>query len=131
MKVVYNDGGRATYFKAKSVRDCVVRALSIVLGKDYKVLYNEIGKTLGYSPRNGVAKRDVKKLMASYGGKWVCCAKVGDKNTTHLADNEIPMQGRLICNLSKHVCAVVDGIVNDTYDPTRDGKRKVYGYWIF
>jgi hypothetical protein len=31
--------------------------------------------------------------------------------------------------LSKHYAAVVDGVVHDLYDPSRDGTRCVYGYW--
>jgi hypothetical protein len=25
--------------------------------------------------------------------------------------------------------AVIDGVIHDTYDPSRDGKRCVYGYF--
>ena len=30
---------------------------------------------------------------------------------------------------SKHCTAWIDGECHDTYDPTRDGTRCVYGYW--
>lgn len=40
----------------------------------------------------------------------------------------IPDDG-LVVRLSKHLCAVVDGVVRDTFDPTRGGDRCVYGYW--
>jgi hypothetical protein len=32
--------------------------------------------------------------------------------------------------VSKHYCAVIDGVIHDTSDPSRDGTRCVYGYWI-
>jgi hypothetical protein len=36
---------------------------------------------------------------------------------------------RDVARLSRHLCAVVDGVVHDTFDPSRDGTRCVYGYW--
>lgn len=30
---------------------------------------------------------------------------------------------------ARHLCAVVNGVVRDTYDPSRCGTRCVYGYW--
>lgn len=131
MKVQINDGGRSKYFKAAKVGDCVVRAIAIVTGKDYKEVYNEIKRVLGYTPRNGVMKRDTKKVMKHFGGQWNACMGVGTGCVVHLKDGEIPMQGRIVCNLSKHVTTVIDGVINDTYDPSRDGTRGVYGYWEF
>ena len=32
-------------------------------------------------------------------------------------------------DLSRHMCAVIDGVIHDTYDPSRDGTRAVYGYY--
>lgn len=31
---------------------------------------------------------------------------------------------------SKHLAAVVDGVLHDTYDCTREGTRCVYGYYV-
>lgn len=31
--------------------------------------------------------------------------------------------------LSRHACAVMDGVIHDTYEDARDGTRCVYGYW--
>ncbi len=131
MNFNYNDGGRSRYFAAKRVGDCVTRAVAIATGKDYNLVYNEIASVIGYTPRNGVAKRDTKKVMKHFGGRWVATMKIGTGCTTHLDDNEIPMTGRIVCKLSKHVVAVIDGVINDTYDSSRDGNRCVYGYWIF
>lgn len=62
--------------------------------------------------------------------------------TVHLVDGELPL-GRLIVVVSRHLTAVIDGVIHDTYDPQRntmyfgpDGKisriagRCVYGYWV-
>lgn len=41
---------------------------------------------------------------------------------------ELP-SGRLIVAVSRHLCAVIDGVIHDTFDPSRDGTRCVYGYF--
>jgi hypothetical protein len=37
--------------------------------------------------------------------------------------------GRLIARCSRHLVAVIDGVIHDTHDSSRDGTRCVYGYW--
>ena len=127
----YNDGGRSKYFSAQKVGDCVTRAVAIATGRDYKEVYNEIKAVVGYTPRNGIYKKDAKKVMAHFGGVWVACSGIGVKERIHLNNAEIPLQGRFVCNLNKHVTCVIDGVINDTYDPSKNGTRMVYGYWKF
>lgn len=126
-----NDGGRSKYFAASSVGDCVTRAIAIATSKDYLTVYNELHSLLGYSPRNGVKRKDIKRSVEHFGGVWHSCMKIGSGCTTHLKDDEIPMRGRVVCNVTKHLTCVIDGVINDTYDPSRGGTRCVYGYWIF
>jgi len=54
---------------------------------------------------------------------------IGSGCKVHLDGNELP-EGRLVASLSKHVAAVIDGVINDTYDCSREGTRCVYGYYI-
>ena len=131
MKVKYDDGGRSKYFAASKVGDCVTRAVAIVTQQDYKEVYDVIHDIVGYSPRNGVRKKDVKKVMAAFGGKWHSCMTIGSGCKTHLEDGEIPMHGRIVCSVSKHLVAVIDGVIHDTFDASRNGNRCVYGYWEF
>lgn len=131
MKFKYNDGGREKYFASSKVGDCVTRAIAIATGRDYYEVYNTIKDVCGYTPRNGVKKKDTKRLMEFFGGVWHSCMEIGSGCKVHLTDGEIPMEGTLVCNCSKHLTCVVDGVINDTYDPSRDGKRCVYGYWTF
>ncbi len=126
-----NDGGRAAYFEAQGVGDCVTRAVAIATGMDYKQVYDTITKIVGYTPRNGVKHSHTKKVMNHFGGRWTPLMKIGTGCKHHLCADEIPMHGRIICNVSKHVTAVIDGVLNDTYDCSRDGSRCVYGYWYF
>jgi hypothetical protein len=54
--------------------------------------------------------------------------RIGSGCTVHLRADELP-PGRLIVNVSRHTVAVIDGVIHDTYDPSRDGTRCVYGYF--
>lgn len=54
--------------------------------------------------------------------------KIGSGCTMHLRKDELP-SGTIICKTSRHVVTAIDGVVQDTYDCTRDGTRCVYGYW--
>ena len=131
LQFVYNDGGRSNYFKAGNVSDCVTRAIAIVTGKDYKEVYNTIKSIIGSSPRNSVPNKYLRQIMKHFGGVWVPLSGIGIGCKAHLTGNEIPMNGRIICNVSKHVTAVIDGVNYDTYDSSRNGSRCVYGYWKF
>ena len=126
----YNDGGRSRYFRAKGVGDCCVRAGAIASGRDYKEVYDIARQISGESPRNGMDGKDCKKLMEVLGGKWHPTMTIGSGCRVHLKADELP-QGRIVCSCSGHLVAVIDGVVNDTYQDDRNGKRCVYGYWIF
>ena len=126
----YNDGGRSRYFKAKGVGDCVVRALAIATNSDYKEVYDKAMNFLGYSPRNGIKHKDTKNLMVHFGGFWHPTVTIGSGCKVHLRDDELP-KGRIVCSCSRHLVAVINGIINDTYDCSRNGTRCVYGYWVF
>lgn len=54
--------------------------------------------------------------------------KVGSGCQMRLNAKELP-SGRLIAKVSKHLVAVIDGVVHDTEDPSRGGTRCVYGYF--
>lgn len=140
MKYVYNDGGRSAAGYKGTTGDCVCRAISIATELPYKEVYNLINefakkeritkhnKTRS-SARTGVSKPTIKKIMEYLGWTWVPCMSIGTGCQTHLDENELPT-GRIICSCSKHLVAVIDGVLNDTYDSSRDGSRCVYGYYI-
>ena len=170
MKVVINDGGRkAAGFKGHA-DDCVARAIATVTGKPYAEVYARLARETGEqraskrtkkrsaSARNGV---NVKRkwfdvYMAELGLVWTPTMQIGQGCKVHLADGELP-PGRLVVALSRHYTAVIDGVVHDTFNPTRSaswtiepdkgqelkanqgrnengvwtevGGRCVYGYW--
>ena len=127
----YNDGCRSSYFKAQCVGDCVVRAAAIASGRDYKEVYDIAREVNGESPRDGMRREKIDKLMERLGARWQATMQIGSGCHVHLRPNEIPMQGRIVCNVSRHVTAVIDGVIQDTFDCSRNGNRCVYGYWIF
>ncbi len=139
MPWVYDDGGRAAAGYKGKARDCVARAVAIATGMGYQEAYdalNEIARTERMTKhqkkrsnaRTGVRKATTRRYMASIGWAWTPTMFVGQGCTVHLAPGELPM-GILVAKLSRHTTAVIDGIVHDTYDPSRDGRRAVYGYY--
>lgn len=71
-----------------------------------------------------------KDYMNSLGFTWVPTMKIGQGCTVHLKQNELPM-GRLVVNVSKHYTAVINGVIHDTFDCSRNETRCVYGYYRF
>ena len=53
---------------------------------------------------------------------------IGTGCKVHLKKEELPT-GKIIARVSRHICAVIDGVINDTYDCSREGTRCVYGYY--
>lgn len=135
MKWVYNDGGRAAAGYKGHAGDCAARAIAIAAEIPYQQAYDLINghakderRKRKSSARSGVYRPTMHKVMESLGWKWTPTMLVGQGCRVHLRDGELP-GGRLIVNLSKHYAAVVDGVIHDIYDPSRDGSRCVYGYW--
>lgn len=139
MKFQRADGGRkAAGYKGKT-GDCFVRALSIASGMGYQEAYdftNSVAKGFklpknhkGKSDaRTGVHKIVAREIMSRLGWTWVPTMKIGQGCTVHLREDEIPA-GRLLVTVSRHYVAVVNGVIHDDHDPSREGTRCVYGYY--
>ena len=139
MDFVFDDGGReAAGFKGKT-GDCVCRAIAIATEMPYKEVYDLINETAKSeraskrkrgksSARTGVYIGTIRKVMERLGWKWHPTMDIGKGCTVHLRKDELP-SGRLVVSVSRHEVAVIDGVVHDTYDCTRDGSRCVYGYY--
>jgi hypothetical protein len=135
---VYADGGRADTGRRGSGGDCVTRAIAIASGQDYQQVFDGLrlavererprrgGKRSTVS--NGVKGPTLRRYMASLGWEWTPTMQIGSGCKVHLRADELP-SGRLVVQVSGHVCAVIDGVVHDTHDPSRGGTRCVYGYW--
>lgn len=133
---VKTDGGRSEAgFKSSRAGDCVARALAIAANisytEAYKALADENKRDGGQrSARDGVSQNIYRRVFRNYGAEWTATMGIGTGTTVHLRADELPA-GRIIARLSKHLCAVIDGVIYDTHDPSRDGTRAVYGYWVF
>jgi hypothetical protein len=138
-KFVHNDGGRAEAGYKGVAGDCTTRAIAIATGKPYQEVYdamNAVGKAERTrkgrpkgSARTGVSlKQSVHPYLSALGWTWVPTMAVGKGCKVHLRSDELPA-GPLIVRVSKHMVAVIDGVINDIYDPSRGGTRCVYGYW--
>jgi hypothetical protein len=173
MRYVYDDGGRAAAGYKGNAGDCCVRAFAIATGRPYQEIYDRVNALAGTernskrkrgrsNARTGVHKNIAHRLAYNLAHEygfwpeglpgtrlWVPTMFIGQGCKVHLKDGELPM-GRLVCNLSRHYAAVIDGVIHDTHDPQRpeddfhwygdDGKvthvthyggRCVYGYWRF
>ncbi len=135
---VFNDGGRAAAGWKGWAGDCVVRAVAIATCQPYQDVYDAINVTAQAerprrgrsrsSARNGVHRRTLARYLVERGWYWTPTMQIGSGTTVHLRQGELPM-GRLIVSCSRHMVAVVDGVVRDLSDPCRGGTRCVYGYW--
>jgi hypothetical protein len=144
---VRNDGGRRAAGFQGEAGDCVVRAIAIAAQRPYLEVYEALrnanayyaeGRTSrlakhiavrGSSPRNGNHRTVFHDYILSLGFEWVPTMAVGQGCQVHLRQHEIPA-GRLIVKVSKHLSAVIDGVIHDTHNPARGGTRCVYGYYI-
>lgn len=148
MNWIYNDGGRAAAGFKGDVGDCVTRAIAIATELPYLEVYDALHQgALGNravmarnellygrharrhaSPRDGVHKKVSHAYLTELGWVWTPTMQIGSGCQVHLRADELPA-GRLVVKVSKHMAAVIDGVIHDIYDPSRDGTRCVYGYY--
>jgi hypothetical protein len=147
MDVKYDDGGRHKYFSAPKAGDCVTRSIAIASGLDYLVVYKDLFErnrayyahkyrtkpalaNVTRSPRDGVLREVYEPYLFGLGFTWLPLMQVGSGCKVHLrADEMAPYSDCLIARLSRHVTAVMYGVVRDTHDPSRGGTRCVYGIY--
>jgi hypothetical protein len=141
LKFIFDDGGReAAGFKGRA-GDCVCRAVAIATGRPYQEVYARLAASTGAqrpgkrgkraaSARSGISttRKWFKDYMIELGFEWTPTMQIGSGCKVHLTEGELPM-GRLVVSVSRHVVAVVDGVIHDTHDCSRGGARCVYGYW--
>jgi len=142
-----NDGGREGAGFKGGAGDCVVRSIAIAANLPYMRVYEDLrlaneryaqdkndrlAKRLsikGSSPRNGNHRNVFHDYILAQGFEWVPTMKIGAGCQVHLRPDELP-DGVLIAKVSKHLTAIINGVIHDTYDPSRGGNRCVYGYYI-
>lgn len=138
MKFKFNDGGRqAAGFKGHT-GDCVCRAICIAAELPYNEVYEFLAKNNAAqrkskrTPKKGktaahginVTRKWFKEYMQQLGFAWIPTMFVGKGCKVHLTDGELPM-GRLIVSVSNHYTAVIDGVINDIYNPQRGKPEQI------
>ena len=142
-----NDGGRSHAGFKGGAGDCVVRSIAIAANLPYLQVYEDLrmananyaelrndrlAKRLnskGSSPRNGNHRNVFHNYILGLGFDWVPTMKIGAGCQVHLRPDELP-SGVLIVKVSKHLTTIIDGVIQDTHDPSRGGNRCVYGYYM-
>ena len=143
IKFVEQDGGRVAAGFQGTAGDCVTRAIAIATEMPYTLIYDRLaegnatqrrskhGKYGGIrSAANGIytSRKWFKDYMIELGFVWVPTMGFGTVCKVHLRADELPM-GKLVVSVSNRMCAVVDRVLYDDHDCSRDGTRCVYGYY--
>lgn len=151
----FDDGGRAAAgFKGKT-GDCVTRSIAIAAQLPYQEVYDALNaaakrerpraKGRRSSARGGVHKQTSRRYLQALGWTWHPTMQIGSGAQVHLCEEELPM-GRLVVAVSRHLVAVIDRVVHDTFDCQREtlipdengiagsghgriARRCVYGYY--
>jgi hypothetical protein len=144
---VRTDGGRraAGYHRVRG--GCVPRAIAIATGKPYREVHNAlVAATLHYvethrnrvtgwirrsrggrsfDPANGSYDEIYGPYLESIGWRFT---STKDHDKVRLRADELP-SGRLIVRVHRHLVAVIDGMVHDTWNCAGAGRRPVSGYY--
>jgi hypothetical protein len=121
MEFLYCDGGRSNYFEGV-VGDCVTRAFSIALGKNYLTIYEIVNKVCGSMPTKraranwGVYPNQIKRIGKHFNLKFNRKKGIVNKKTN----------GKYIFFLDGHLTCAMNGILMDTIDCRNS---KYYGYY--
>jgi len=139
MDFVFHDGGRVAAGYRGATGDCVTRSIAIATGKPYQEVYialNRLAETerVGKrkkrrsSSRTGVFRRTYQHYLESLGWQWTSTVSIGSGCQVHLRASELP-SGPLIVKVSRHLTAMIDGVLYDTHNCSRGETRCVYGYF--
>jgi hypothetical protein len=140
---VRDNGGRD---HAGDRNDCVIRAIAIAAGKPYREVHSALiaataqyvktsrSRVAGYirqsrrgryfDPANGSYAEIYRPYLESIG--WQYTATKARK--VRLRADMLPA-GRLIVRVHRHLTAVINGTIHDTFNSGRAGHRPVIGYF--
>lgn len=104
--------------------------MAIATRRTYQEVFDALFKSgiVRNAPNRGVIKASWKAYLKLIGWTWTPTMFIGQGCKVHLRSDELP-GGRLVVGVSKHLVAVIDGVIYDTHDPRRDRGRCVYGYF--
>jgi len=116
MKYIENHGGRENYtrcrFKKDSTGDCVLRAIAIGTGQDYKKVRDDLFKLAAELWVMPNAKRCYEAYLTSLG--WVKHSPIKNgRRKVRVKDFPI---GNAIVTTCNHLTTIVDGELHDTWN---------------
>lgn len=132
---VLTDGGRKEAGYKGSTGDCVIRAIAVATGEKYKDIYkaifamakaNPTFRQAMYphrcSPRFGVYQEHYQEYLEARGWKWIPATEL-QPESGKITEENIKMVGTAIIKVHRHLMAVKDGVVHDSFPPSqlRDG----------
>lgn len=130
MKFQFNDGGRKEAGYKGLVGDCVVRAVVIANDLDYKTTYRKISLINANTGRGKTVRRGVIPSLTNQTLRDLGWKKLPmDRKLRFRADN-LPKRKKLIIQTRRHVCAVIDGVLMDTWDSTKSGDALIESIWV-
>ena len=120
MKFIKNNGGRENYFpvnlKKDRTNDCVIRSIAIATQIDYIKVRDDLfdlAKEQGRMPND---QKCYETYLSSLG--WIKCRPFRKLDGRKYRLKNVPVYDTInyIFQTSKHLCAVVNGELNDTWD---------------
>ena len=99
----------------------------IATGKPYQEVYDALNSLAASerkgkrkhrisSSRTGVYRTTKEKYLLSLGWQCTPTMQIGQGCKVHLREGELPAEGRFVVFLSRHLTAVIDGVIHDTDD---------------
>ena len=122
---IIHDAGRAQSKRPRQKVDCTVRAVALALAIPYDEAYDRLA-TAG---RKCSQRFDLAKWLNAQ----PCVSKIafpaakGQRRMNPQVFCETYRSRRYICRVAKHVFAVIDGVVYDTFENRPD--RCIYTAW--
>lgn len=118
--------------KNRITEDCVVRALTTALRMDYTDVVKELAKIQCETGYCGFGKKGIEKFLTSL--EYVKCKEPRKWDNTKMTlkefmdDNPWIDNKNIICFAgSHHVSCIIDGVVNDIWDCSR---QTMHTYWV-
>jgi len=123
------DSGRGESKRPKQTNDCTVRALANISGQPYDECYDLLKERGRKCSRGGDfpnSRKDDEALGIEF--IWQSFPAVKGKRRMNIGDFcEAHPEGKYIARTAKHVFAVIDGVVHDSFKQAP--YRCVYGCW--
>ncbi len=122
LRFEWHDGGRIAAGFSGYTGDCVTRAITIASGKPYREIYDDLFEAHDRSPRNGIGPEVTKQYLTQHG-----FVRIG------LYEWDMLPLGPLVVRCSswrkRHLSAVIDRCIYDTWNPSVDSELEVDEVW--